>query len=396
MTRKRILVTDGTQRSALAVVRSLGLAGHTVFVCAPRVPSIAGSSKYSFAEAAVANALDAPEQFVSDVSHLIERWRIDTMIPITEASLLALLPERESLGVVIPWPNASTFRAISDKQALLATAATLGIAVPQQLVLSSAAEARALDAALLDYPMVIKPSRSVGEHEGQRVSLGVRHVASAAAFRAEIAELGEAAYPLLLQQRIVGPGIGIFLLMWNGKLLATFAHKRLREKPPSGGVSVYSESVSAEAELVERSRTLLEHMRWCGVAMVEFKRDASTGIPYLMEVNGRFWGSLQLAIDAGVNFPALLVAAAAGEPVPAITDYHVGSRIRWWWGDVDHLLLRWRKDAASLALPAGAPTRWRATLDFLTFWHPNSRNEVFRLKDPRPFFRETIEWLHRR
>jgi predicted ATP-grasp superfamily ATP-dependent carboligase len=396
MIRKRVLVTDGTQRSALAVVRSLGLAGHTVFVCAPRVPSLAGSSRYSFSESAVASALDEPEQFVSEVSHLIERWRIDTLIPITEASLLALLPERESLGVQIPWPDADTFRAISDKKALLATAARLGIAVPQQLVLSSQAEAGALDAALLEYPLVIKPSRSVGEHEGQRVSLGVRHVAGADALRANLSELGEAAYPLLLQQRIVGPGTGIFLLIWNGKVLATFAHARLREKPPSGGVSVYSESVPADAELVERSRALLEQMHWCGVAMVEFKRDASTGTPYLMEVNGRFWGSLQLAIDAGVDFPALLVAAASGETVAATTEYRVGSRMRWWWGDVDHLLLRWRRDAAALALPPGAPSRWRATLDFLTFWHPHDRNEVFRLKDPRPFFRETIEWLHRR
>jgi predicted ATP-grasp superfamily ATP-dependent carboligase len=396
MTRKRVLVTDGTQRSALAVVRSLGAAGHTVFVCAPRVPSLAGASRYSFAESAVADALDAPEQFVSDLSHLVERWRIDTLIPITEASLLALLPERESLGVLIPWPDAGTFRAISDKQALLATAESLGIAVPRQVTLSSSAEARALDTALLDYPLVIKPSRSVGEHEGQRVSQGVRHVANADALRAVLPELSEAAYPLLLQQRIVGPGIGIFLLIWKGQLLATFAHRRLREKPPSGGVSVYSESVMADADLVERSRTLLEHMSWCGVAMVEFKRDASTGTPYLMEVNGRFWGSLQLAIDAGVDFPALLVAAASGDAASAPTQYRIGSRMRWWWGDVDHLLLRWRKNAAALALPAGAPSRWRATLDFLTFWHPHDRNEVFRLKDPRPFFRETIEWLHRR
>jgi len=396
MTKRRILVTDGTQRSALAVVRSLGRAGHTVFVCSPRAPSLAGSSKYAFAEAPVASALDAPAQFVSDVSHLIERWRIDTLIPITESSLLALLPERDSLGVLIPWPDADTFRAVADKRSLLTKAESLGISVPRQVVLSSDIDARALDPALLEYPLVLKPSRSVGEHDGQRVALGVRHVASADALRTEIAALGEAAYPLLVQQRIIGPGIGIFLLLWDGRLLATFAHKRLREKPPSGGVSVYSESVTADAELVERSRSLLEHMNWRGVAMVEFKREAITGTAYLMEVNGRFWGSLQLAIDAGVDFPTLLVAAASGEAQPAATTYRVGTRSRWWWGDVDHLLARWRRDSAALALPAGAPSRWRATLDFLTFWHPHDRNEIFRVKDPRPFFRETIEWLHRR
>src|SRR5438270_4727134 len=162
MTKRRVLVTDGTQRSALAVVRSLGRAGHTVFVCSPRVPSLAGSSKFSFAEEAVANALDAPEEFVGEVSHLIERWRIDTLIPITEASLLALLPAQESMGVLIPWPDVATFRAVADKKALLAKAASLGIAVPRQVVLSSEEDTRALDPALLDYPLVLKPSRSVG------------------------------------------------------------------------------------------------------------------------------------------------------------------------------------------------------------------------------------------
>ncbi|HEV7703050.1 MAG TPA: ATP-grasp domain-containing protein [Gemmatimonadaceae bacterium] len=396
MTRRRILVTDGTQRSALAVVRSLGRAGHTVFVCGPRVPSLAGSSKHSFAESIVASALDAPAQFVGDVSHLIERWRIDTVIPITEASLLALLPERESLGAMIPWPDLDTFRAVSDKKTMLATAASLGFAIPKQMVLNSDADVRAMDPTLLDYPLVLKPARSVSEHEGQRVSLGVIHVASPSALRRAITALGHAAFPILVQQRIVGPGIGIFLLMWDGKVLATFAHERLREKPPSGGVSVYSQSVAADVELVERSRLLLETMKWRGVAMVEFKRDARTGVAYLMEVNGRFWGSLQLAIDSGVDFPALLIAAASGETIAATSGYRVGTRSRWWWGDVDHLLARWRKDAATLALPAGAPSRWRATLDFLTFWHPHDHNEVFRLKDPRPFLRETIEWLHRR
>ena len=396
MTRRRILVTDGTQRSALAVVRSLGRAGHTVFVCGPRVPLLAGSSKHSFAESIVASALDAPAQFVGDVSHLIERWRIDTVIPITEASLLALLPERESLAVMIPWPDLDTFRAVSDKKSLLATAASLGLAVPKQLVLGSDADVRAMDPTLLDYPLVLKPARSVSEHGGQRVSLGVVHVDSASALRRAITALGDAAFPILVQQRVVGPGIGIFLLVWDSRVLATFAHERLREKPPSGGVSVYSQSVAADGELVEQSRLLLEKMKWRGVAMVEFKRDARTGIAYLMEVNGRFWGSLQLAIDAGVDFPALLVAAASGETVASPSSYRIGTRSRWWWGDVDHLLARWRKDAATLALPAGAPSRWRATLDFLTFWHPHDHNEVFRLKDPRPFLRETIEWLHRR
>lgn len=396
MTRRRILVTDGTQRSALAVVRSLGRAGHAVFVCSARTPSIAGESRHTVAQATVADPLHAPEQFVSDVQSRIEQWRIDMLIPITEASLLALLPEREQLGVTIPFPDASVFRAAADKGALLAAAPLAGIAVPRQLVIHAAGDMRGIDPSLLDYPVVLKPSRSVGEHDGHRVAMGVQHAADASELRRAVAEMSHAAFPLLVQQRIVGAGAGIFLLIWDGKLLASFAHRRLREKPPSGGVSVYSESVVAEPDLVERSRLLLEQLGWNGVAMVEYKRETRTGIPYLMEVNGRFWGSLQLAIDAGVDFPALLVAAASGEAVPPVTSYREGVRSRWWWGDFDHLLARWRGSAKSLALPPDAPSRLRATFDFLSFWHSHDRSDVFRIGDARPFLRETIEWFHRR
>jgi len=299
MTRRRILVTDGTQRSALAVVRSLGRAGHAVFVCAVRTPSIAGESRHAVAQGTVADALHAPEQFVSDIQNRIEQWRIDMLIPITEASLLALLPERDGLGVTIPFPDASVFRVVADKEALLAAAPRAGIAVPRQLVLHSADDMRGIDPSLLDYPVVLKPSRSVGEHDGHRVAMGVQHAADAVALGRAVAGMSQAAFPLLVQQRIVGPGTGVFLLIWEGKLLASFSHRRLREKPPSGGVSVYSESVVADDDLIERSRLLLEQFGWNGVAMVEYKRETRTGIPYLMEVNGRFWGSLQLAIDAG-------------------------------------------------------------------------------------------------
>ena len=53
-------------------------------------------------------------------------------------------------------------------------------------------------------------------------------------------------YPSLIQERIVGPGIGVFVLCDHGRLLAAFAHRRLREKPPSGGASVLCESVAVD------------------------------------------------------------------------------------------------------------------------------------------------------
>jgi predicted ATP-grasp superfamily ATP-dependent carboligase len=271
------------------------------------------------------------------------------------------------------------------------------MAFPDQRQLARRADRGSLRPAPRRVPRVRMPSRSVGEHEGKRAKLGVRFAANPMQLEWHLDELDDAAYPLLLQQRIVGPGIGIFLLLWRGEVHATFAHQRIREKPPSGGVSVYRESVAADPDLVARSRQLLESFGWQGVAMVEYKLDSATNTPYLMEINGRFWGSLQLALDAGVDFPTRLLAAMDGDgPPPERMDrYREGVRSRWWWGDVDHLLARMLHAPETLALPPDAPGRWRVVRDFLTV-RRNDRNEILRASDPWPFVRETAEWLRGR
>lgn len=130
--------------------------------------------------------------------------------------------------------------------------------------------------------------------------------------------------------------------------------------------------------------------------MVEYKMDSATGTPYLMEINGRFWGSLQLAIDAGVDFPRLLAGAAGGGDPQPVPGYRTGVRSRWWWGDVDHLLARLRRSPDELSLPPGAPGRLGAVADFIKLWRPGDRNEIFRLTDPLPLLRETTDWFQRR
>jgi predicted ATP-grasp superfamily ATP-dependent carboligase len=286
---------------------------------------------------------------------------------------------------------------VNDKALLMARAPEAGIAVPQQLVLETASQRSALDAAELRFPLVIKPSRSVASGSGGRLTkLGVLHAADAAQLSQVLEALLPEAYPVLLQQRIVGPGIGVFLLVWNGETKAVFSHRRIREKPPSGGVSVYRESIPADPALVARSRALLDMFGWNGVAMIEYKLDARDGTPYLMEINGRFWGSLQLAVDAGVDFPALLVQLALGESVAPVTSYRTGIRSRWWWGDVDHLLARLRRSDRRLALPPGSPGKLATLASFALLWRPGDRNEIFRWNDSRPFFWETMQWLQGR
>jgi predicted ATP-grasp superfamily ATP-dependent carboligase len=74
--------------------------------------------------------------------------------------------------------------------------------------------------------------------------------------------------------------------------------------------------------------------------MVEFKRDRRDGSYRLMEINPKFWGSLDLSIAAGVEFPWLAVQAALGEPVDETFPYPVGLRFRWTFEDLMHTIAR--------------------------------------------------------
>jgi predicted ATP-grasp superfamily ATP-dependent carboligase len=391
---RKVLITDGNERAALALSRSLGRAGHRVFVCSTAQRSLAGASRFVEAEASVPDPLTASAAYVEAIVALAAERGIDVIVPVTEASLLCLLPLEDKLpGVVIPFGSIESFKAVSDKARLMRAAADVGIATPAQHEIGSHEEALAFEAADLTFPVVLKPSRSVVGVNGTRRKVGVAHAATPSEFATRMAELSPEAFPVLVQQRVVGPGVGIFLLLWAGGPLAVFSHRRIREKPPSGGVSVYRESVPADPDLVRRSQALLESFDWQGVAMVEYKIDEVTGTPYLMEINGRFWGSLQLAIDAGVDFPALLVAAATGAQPAPVRHYRTGVRSRWWWGDVDHLLLRLRRSNRQLSLPPGTSGRARAIAEFFTLWSPGDRNEIFRLSDPLPLVRESLEWF---
>jgi hypothetical protein len=92
----------------------------------------------------------------------------------------------------------------------------------------------------------------------------------------------------------------------------------------------------------------------------------------------------------------MLVDLARGrDPGKAVTEYRVGLRSRWRWGEVDHLLARIRHSRDALGLPADAPGLGRAVLDALVPWRLGDRDEILRWSDPKPFFRETIDWFRR-
>ena len=247
-------------------------------------------------------------------------------------------------------------RYASDKAYVVRLANKLRVPTPNTVIVGSADEALAVGNTL-SLPVVIKPARSRVRNGSNWLSTSVSYATDLVMLRRILTRLPPAAYPVLLQERIEGPGRGLFACFVLGQPVAFFAHQRLREKPPSGGVSVLCESTPLDPAAVEYGTRLLSHIGWHGVAMVEFKQDNRDGSLRLMEINARFWGSLQLAIDAGVNFPCMLADIAAGKPPTKEKPYRFGIRNRWLAGDVDALIMLLTRSSRALNLPPCHPGR---------------------------------------
>jgi len=389
-----VFVTDGEQRPALAITRSLGRRGIAVIVGAEEPESLASASKYCARRVTYPSPTHQPDAFERWLFEFAGRERLDVIMPVTDVTTHLVAKNAPALNRVSATavPPFDAFDFVADKSALALRALECGVAVPRTHFVPPRIPLRDV-LSHIEYPAVIKPSRSRIRTNNGWLCATVKYAHN----EAELLELYRnvdylACHPSMIQERIEGPGIGVFVLCDRGELRAAFAHRRLREKPPSGGASVLSESIEIDPVLLDQAMRILGPLGWHGVAMMEFKQDCRTGRAFLMEVNGRFWGSLQLAIDAGVDFPYLSCQLALGQPLGVQRPYEVGAKSRWLLGDLDHLIIRLFHERRDQNLGHGAPSRARALANFLQPIGRGMRYDVISGRDPRPFLHEAREY----
>ena len=189
----------------------------------------------------------------------------------------------------------------------------------------------------LTYPCVIKGLYEVGgnivDYAYSKEELTIKYVSICDKFN-----ITEQDGLPMLQEYITGKGCAFFAIYNKGKCCLTFQHERVREFPVSGGSSVCAKSTfNAKIELY--GKKILDALEWNGVAMVEFKYNDKKE-PILMEINPKFWGSLDLAIASGVNFPKALLDIKRGKTLNFERKYKYPLKYHWLLhGDLIHGVL---------------------------------------------------------
>lgn len=373
----------------LTVIRELGAHGVPVIGVGRSAHAIGRYSRY-LAEFVQRPAADVA--LAEWLPALAERTGARIVMAISESDLMALDASRERLaGLQLLIPPSRALAIVLDKRRTLVEARALGLTVPREYdPRNLLASPQTLDD--VRFPVVLKwPDPNAMAAVLRRAGLELRKAEfcrSPAELRAALQRYAQLdAYPLV-QQYVRGHGLGQMVLMHRGQPVLRFQHRRLHEWPPEGGVSTWCEALDERAhhDLMQASIELLRTIGWEGPAMVEYRFDPATRQAVLMEINGRFWGSLPLASLAGAPFAwGAYLAMGLDRPLEGVRVL-AGLRARFMIPETRRLLrVLFRSSAIADPLYENRP--WRDLCAYVaSFLDPRERYFVFRMSDPMPFF----------
>lgn len=363
----RALVTDAEARSTLAACRALHDAGYRVDTVATERPALTHWSRCNDGRLHAPNPRESVSGFARRLAELATQEEYAFVLPGSDATLIAIAEHRESLEahVRIGLPENDVVERALDKLALIEAADAAGLSAPPTKVVTAAEEA--LDRAdELGFPLIVKPARSF-LREGDTLR---QRTAEVARTHEELAAHARTfATPFVLQRYehdapILSCG-GVFA---DGAVIALAVARYVRTWPAEAGPSSFSRTIEAPLGLRERLEMLVGTLDWRGVFQVQLLE--LDGRHATLDFNGRIFGSLELAVAAGANLPAVWADVLLGRrPRPATA--RAGVRYRWEEGDAHNLLAQLRRGRIDKAAAVVVPRR-------------NVAHAYTRLRDPAP------------
>ncbi len=335
-TKSNVIVTSAgrsNDRSALATVRALGVAGRRVVVVASHSASLAAASRFATEVIAIKSLNEGDYgRTVREIAADRDAWVI---FATSDAALRSLYPATDEL---------------MDKATLGDRAQAVGLSTPESKELAASDIDETFAKAV--FPMIVKPrTKTPGGRAATRVD-------NPDELREALVDGG------LVQPFILDTTRALSGIVWDGVLVASVQQRYLRTFPSRAGTASAAITEAVNGRWAESLRMLLAETN--GIFQAQFVGSE------LIDLNLRPYGSMPLALAAGLNLPDLVCRLSAGEVVNPVTG-KAGVRYRWMDGDLRTLMSDLRHGNRSI-------------VDTITALlpHQGTAHSITTIDDPRP------------
>jgi len=383
---KTALVFGEDARSFLTVIRSLHQAGMIVDVVCFSNTSVALKSNYINKKYGLNHQAMTVEEWREEVEKIILSNHYDIIIPCDERALFPLMDIKDNIstGTAFAVPERNILGPLFDKVETrqIAELCDIAVAKGERLNISNTSYSHLCQK--FNLPLVLKPTQSYDEEDlNKRQSVKIAHNEQ------HFLEFQQdhANQQCLVESYFTGYGIGVSILAENGKVKVAFAHARVSE-PETGGGSSYRKAITIEPTMLYACQKFCMHLEYTGVAMFEFKYSAKTTDWILIEVNARFWGSLPLAVFAGVDFPAMYAHVLLEKYTPDCLTYNQSAYARNFSADIYDMMGEYdslKQKKGSLRAISQLSKR---VLSFGRLLTTNESLDSFTWQDQKPFWFE--------
>jgi D-aspartate ligase len=319
MPRLSILIPDGESPFALHVLaclaRNRSLSVHLISTKAFPLARFSGM-KHSF------HLLKQGQSLLEGVADVRKKRAIDLCMPVDTNSIYYFAQCREqaeTLAKLSMIESTHTFRTVWDK-GLLADF-LLNHHLPHPYTITSR-EQFEKEGSSLGFPVLIKPRLAGG-------GTGIEKFTERAALLEKIGEEPLFFEHYIIQQYVDGGDIDCSVLCKDGRILAYTIQKGLYASALESFQAPDAIEFLHHPEVLQVTSELMAALGWNGVAHVDLRRQDGDGRIVVIEVNPRFWGSLEGSLHAGVNFAQLAIQAGLGEtfPLPEYADIRYASAL---------------------------------------------------------------------
>ena len=359
-----LIVTAGRARGSLAAARALSGDGWVVGVGTPDGGGMVGTSRACSRTHRVPRPRGDGRAFVGGLRHALADGAYDVVFGGGDDWMAALSTYRDEIPARVAHPAADVVSAALDKVELTERARAVGMQAPRTAPASDA---------LLDAwrgPVVVKCRAHWTPGQVQQHRVEARLFPDAESARARVERVRRAGLEPVVQQSVDGRLGALVGLFHGGRLHGRVQQVSPRLWPTPTGVSCRAETVPVDEALAAKAEQLLDGLGWSGLVELQFLTDDS-GAPHLIDLNGRFYGSMGLANAARPGLADAWARLALGREVPELGDAETGVRFAWTAGDL-------RRAAAERR--GGLLVDVAGTLG----WARRARKSVWSLTDPGP------------